>query len=367
MLRKSKNKLGLNLNLAPSTPDESEKELPGKAETQDDQDERQVQLFLLKKEKVGAEMRARDFDYRDDIGHGSSGHVTKVIHKPTGLVMARKLIPLDEKTSKQVARELQNLHNCNSPFIVGFYNVVHSGNGTDINIYMEYMNGGSLNHVMKKVGRFSEDILGKVTIAVISGVKYLYEKHRVIHRDIKPSNILINSDGKIKLCDLGVSRQLINSTANTFVGTQTYMAPERVNANDYSVKSDLWSLGLSLVELALGRYPIPPPSDDELQNIFGPQYNPMLEPPQPARSQSSNATDHNGPLSIFAYIQYIVNEPMPTIPVSCFSPEFKQFVDACLEKVESNRPDYKALENFEYYKRSDKEKVDVGGWVEQSI
>jgi len=348
MQRKSKNKLGLNLNLSPTTPENND-EL--------------VQQFVSRKDRVGRELSLKDFDELGDIGHGSSGNVTKVKHNPTGLIMARKTIQSDEKSSRLIANELQLLHECNSPFIVDFYSCVQSINGAGINIFMEYMDGGSLNHVMKKCGRFSEDILGKVTISVISGVKYLYEKHRIIHRDIKPSNILINSSGEIKLCDFGVSRKVVDSIANTFVGTQTYMAPERAVANEYRVSSDLWSLGLSLVELALGRYPIPPPSHEELQEIFGIQFNPALEPPEQTRNPD---VDQHTRQSIFGYIQYIVNEPMPSVPISCFSPEFKEFVDACLLK-EDTRPDYKTLETYEYYKRSEKEKVDVGAFVEQTI
>jgi serine/threonine protein kinase len=73
--------------------------------------------------------------------------------------------------------------------------------------------------------------------------------------DIKPSNILFNSKGQVKICDFGVSGELINSIADTFVGTSTYMSPERIQGAQYTVKSDVWSLGISLIELALGRFP----------------------------------------------------------------------------------------------------------------
>ena len=69
----------------------------------------------------------------------------------------------------------------------------------------------------------------------------------------------MNSAGEIKICDFGVSGQLIDSMANSFVGTRSYMSPERLQGSQYSVASDLWSLGLSLLEMALGCYPIPPP------------------------------------------------------------------------------------------------------------
>ena len=98
---------------------------------------------------------------------------------------------------------------------------------------------------------------------------YLHEELQVMHRDIKPSNMLVNSNGEVKLCDFGVSAQLINSIANSFVGTRSYMAPERLMGNpQYKIKSDVWSLGISLLELALGIFPIPYPSDIEIENIM---------------------------------------------------------------------------------------------------
>jgi mitogen-activated protein kinase kinase len=109
---------------------------------------------------------------------------------------------------------------------------------------MEFMDKGSFDTIYKRIGAIDIKVVGKVAVAVLEGLRYLYDIHRIIHRgqlpvvtlnpvqfthgapptDIKPSNILCNSNGDIKLCDFGVSGELINSIANTFVGTSIYMS-----------------------------------------------------------------------------------------------------------------------------------------------
>lgn len=128
----------------------------------------------------------------------------------------------------------------------------------------------------------------------------------------------------------------------------------------YTVQSDIWSLGLSLVEMAIGRYPIPPPEPRELTSIFGSKYCAELqEPVSPqnfpispnSKTRPSNLTptgtmnsSGDGPrLSIFELLDYIVNEPPPTVPIGVFTDEFKDFVDRCLKKNPAERPDLKTL------------------------
>lgn len=90
------------------------------------------------------------------------------------------------------------------------------------------MDVGSLEKIVKLGGKTPEAILRKITMEAVNGLVYLYETHRILHRDIKPSNILVNSKGKVKLCDFGVSGQVTNSLANTFVGTGAYMSVRSV-------------------------------------------------------------------------------------------------------------------------------------------
>ncbi|XP_027202663.2 dual specificity mitogen-activated protein kinase kinase 1-like [Dermatophagoides pteronyssinus] len=405
----SENNQNNNNNVSVDQPDANLNELLRSLEglELDDQQRIRLETFILSKRKVGDLVSADDFIEMHALGSGNGGVVSKVLHRPTQTIMARKMIRLEVKPviRNQILRELKILHDCNSPHIVGFYGAFYSDG--EINICMEYMDGGSFDLVLKNAGRIDEHILGKVATAVIKGLNYLREKHQIIHRDVKPSNILVNSRGEIKICDFGVSRQLTDSMANSFVGTRSYMSPERLQGMDYSVQSDIWSFGLSVVEMALGRYPIPPPNEKVLRMIFGDVYDPKLDHPssttssarqQQASSSTSSTTsspsiipesssssqqqnfgsNHSNssgsggggsdylavqPLSIFAQLDYIVLDPPPTLPLSVFSREFKDFVDSCLKKNPSERPDLNGLMNHPYIKRSEQEKLDIAPWI----
>lgn len=189
----------------------------------DDTARKRIKVFLSQKEKIG-ELSDDDLEKLGELGSGNGGVVMKVRHIPTQLIMARKLIHLEVKPAikKQIIRELKVLHECNFPHIVGFYGAFYSDG--EISICMEYMDGGSLDLILKRAGRIPESILGKITLAVLKGLSYLRDKHAIMHRDVKPSNILVNSSGEIKICDFGVSGQLIDSMANSFVGTRSYMS-----------------------------------------------------------------------------------------------------------------------------------------------
>nr|XP_023020945.1 dual specificity mitogen-activated protein kinase kinase dSOR1 [Leptinotarsa decemlineata] len=189
----------------------------------DDTQRKRIEVFLCQKEQIGGEFSDDDFEKLGELGSGNGGVVTKVRHK-SGLIMARKLIHLEVKPAikKQIIRELKVLHECNFAHIVGFYCAFYSDG--EISICMEYMDAGSLDLILKKAGLIPENILGKITSAVLKGLSYLRDKHAIMHRDVKPSNILVNSSGEIKICDFGVSGQLIDSMANSFVGTRSYMS-----------------------------------------------------------------------------------------------------------------------------------------------
>lgn len=300
--------------------------------------------FFSRRQIVG-NLNPDDFDTLGILGNGNGGYVTKVKHRPTNQVLAKKVIRVEVNPSERnrILQELELLKDCNSPYIVGYFGACNR-NG-EIHLFMEYMDGRSLDSILSKTSKIREEILGKITVAVIKGLKYLRDKHNIMHRDIKPSNILVNSHGQIKICDFGVSGQLINSIAQTFVGTRHYMSPERLMGSSYRVQSDIWSLGLTLVELALGMYPIP--QQDPLRMYHGEQSPELLQ---------------NMP--IFALMEYISNQPPPTIPgPPIFTAEFKDFVDRCLKKLPEERFDLRTIEQHPFVIRTEQSHVDVALWV----
>lgn len=190
----------------------------------------------------------------------------------TGRVMAMKEIRLELEEAKftTILKELVILHECSSPYIIDFYGAFFQEGA----VYMciEYMDGGSIDKIY--TGGIPENVLRKITYSTIMGLKSLKDEHNIIHRDVKPTNILANTNGQVKICDFGVSGNLVASIAKTSIGCQSYMAPERISGGGiatgaegtYSVQSDIWSLGLSIIECAMGKYPYPP---EVSSTIFG--------------------------------------------------------------------------------------------------
>lgn len=256
-----------------------------------------------------------ELEFLEELGHGNYGVVLKVLHKPTGVLMAMKEVrlELDETKFTQILMELEILHKCDSPYIVDFYGAFFVEGA--VYMCMEYMDGGSLDKIYgKDDGVNDEACLAYITECVIRGLKELKDEHNIIHRDVKPTNILVNSLGKVKLCDFGVSGNLVASLAKTNIGCQSYMAPERIKSlsptdNTYSVQSDIWSLGLSILEIAAGHYPYP-------SETYG---------------------------NIFSQLSAIVDGDPPRLDPKAFSKDAQLFIKSCLNKNPDLRPSYATL------------------------
>lgn len=214
-----------------------------------------------------------------ELGRGAYGIVEHVKHVGSGLEMAVKRITAVSQEQKRLLMDMDVLMQgmaCAS--IVKFYGALYSEG--DLWIFMEKMDS-SLDKFYKLCYSLSsktlddshlsndhdelplpEQVLGKIAANVVKALHYLHSI-KVIHRDVKPSNILINRAGDVKLCDFGISGYLVNSVAKTFeAGCKPYMAPERINPDrnrqGYDIRSDVWSLGITMLELSIGKFPYPP-------------------------------------------------------------------------------------------------------------
>ncbi|KAM8895132.1 dual specificity mitogen-activated protein kinase kinase 5 [Spinachia spinachia] len=257
----------------------------------------------LKRILTNGQINAQDIHYQEQLGHGNGGTVYKAYHLLGKRVLAVKVIPLDitVELQKQIMSELDILYKCDSPYIITFFSAFFVENR--ISICTEFMDGGSLD-VYKRI---PEHVLGRIAVAVVKGLTYLWSL-KILHRDVKPSNMLVNTRGQVKLCDFGVSTQLVNSIAKTYVGTNAYMAPERISGEQYGIHADVWSLGISLMELALGMFPYP-----QIQK-------------------------NQGSLMPLQLLQCIVDEDPPVFPVGQFSEKFVNFITQCMRRQPKERP-----------------------------
>uniref|UniRef100_A0A7I4CTT7 mitogen-activated protein kinase kinase n=1 Tax=Physcomitrium patens TaxID=3218 RepID=A0A7I4CTT7_PHYPA len=246
------------------------------------------------------------------LGKGAGGTVQLVRHKWTNVNYALKAIQMNinETVRKQIVQELKinQVTHQQCPYIVEcFHSFYHNG---VISMILEYMDRGSLSDIIKQQKQIPEPYLAVIASQVLKGLEYLHQVRHIIHRDIKPSNLLINHKGEVKISDFGVSAVLVHSLAqrDTFVGTCTYMSPERLQGRSYAYDSDLWSLGLTLLECALGTFPYKPAGMEE------------------------------GWQNFFILMECIVNQPPAAASPDKFSPEFCSFIESCIRKCPSERP-----------------------------
>jgi serine/threonine protein kinase len=143
------------------------------------------------------------------------------------------------------------------PFIVNFYDAYTDPERGAVCIVLEYMNAGSLQDMINRGIKPTEEMIATVAYSVLQGLNEIHSR-QIIHRDVKPGNILLSRDGRVKLSDFGIMRELIDTVnARTFTGTMYYMSPERIRGEKYSYQSDIWSLGVALITLATGKIPFP--------------------------------------------------------------------------------------------------------------
>jgi len=288
------------------------------------------------------------------LGCGSSGVVRKVRHKYTGDILALKVIQLnvEDQVRKQINQELRALYEASSKYVIKYHQAFYDSGA--ITIVMEYMDGGSLLQVLMEQGKIEEKYLAEISRQVLRGLLYLHKERRILHRDIKPSNLLLNQQGEVKITDFGVSGQLANSVSKcvSWVGTITYMSPERISGEKYGYDSDVWSLGLSLVECALGRFPYPPIDNNQ-------------EAASTAAASSGGGSGQMK-LSFWDLLHYIVENPPPQLP-DTFSPEFRDFISKCLQKEPEKRGKLADLLEHPFITKKYGEDINVSDLIQKTM
>ncbi|EXJ60841.1 STE/STE20/YSK protein kinase [Cladophialophora yegresii CBS 114405] len=275
--------------------------------------------FEIQEDSSNGDTLADRYQMLEELGSGSFGIVYKAIEKATGEIVAIKHVDLEssEEDLSDILSELSVLSSCCSPHVTK-YRLAFLRRQT-LWIVMEYLGGGSCADLLKPPPhRLSESHIAIICRELLLGLAYLHSEGK-LHRDIKAANVLLGMDGRVKLADFGVAAQLmgLKSVRNTFVGTPFWMAPEVIQQEGHDAKADVWSLGITAMELAHG------------------------EPP--------HANVH--PMKVLFLIP---KQPAPRLEGTQWSKDFKDFVACCLTKDVDRRKSAKELLSHRFIRSAGK-------------
>jgi len=249
------------------------------------------------------------FQIVENLGAGAYGSVHKALHRPTGEFVAVKKIQFDdEEDMEDIFKEIAIMRTCQAPQIVRYIGTWKESD-TCLLIAMELCDVGSVTSLMElNRETLTEDQIAYIVGQMCLGLKYLHTS-RKIHRDIKCGNILLTRSGHVKIADFGVSATLQRTVdkRNTTIGSPYWMAPEVIQQEAYDYKADIWSLGVTAIEMAEGRPPL---------------------------------------AEVHAYraLFMIPSRPPPGLKVrEKWSPEFHDFLTKCLQKKAPERATVQAL------------------------
>ena len=256
------------------------------------------------------------FELGSRIGRGQSGEVHRAVDRLTGDTVAVKLVDLEdaEDEVEDIQREIATLAQIDSPFVTKYLGSWLCEGSTRLAIAMEYMAGGSVADLVRD-RPLPEEACAVVLRDLLMALAYLHGEGK-IHRDVKAANVLLSAEGHVRLADFGVAGQMTHTVGGnkrkTFTGTPFWMAPEVIQQREegYDSKADVWSLGITAIEMATGS---PPYSDMHPMRV----------------------------------LFFIPKNPPPRLDGD-FSPAFKEFVAQCLQKESGRRPRARDLANARF-------------------
>ncbi|PIA60608.1 hypothetical protein AQUCO_00300242v1 [Aquilegia coerulea] len=272
----------------------------------------------MKKYPVGPEF----YQLHEEVGRGATASVYKALCIPFQEIVAIKILDFEHNDPGSIAREVHTMVLVDHPNVSKAYCSFASDN--NLWVVMPYMNVGSCLHILKAAhpnGFQREVVIATVLREALKGLVYLHDEG-FIHRDVKAGNILLSTSGGIQLGDLGISACLFDRGSrqharHTFTGTPCWMAPEVMDSSaGYDFKADIWSFGITALELAHGNAPFSkyPPQKILLMTLQNPP--PCLDHKEDKR----------------------------------FSKSFRQMIAMCLEKDPSKRPSAKKLLKHSFFK-----------------